>query len=199
MAVMAPRNVRGLVLVAAAMAAMGQAPRPTTIPGTAQWEVTFHDVEEAAGLADVRAFPQDAFEARIIERAWSTVSLGGALPFLRIARTAGVVRAQRYLFGSRAGLQRQGVQDVAIKCIERVCVAETSIEQRLDWESLVTSVATADPCPPLRPDVVGGCADCLQIWIKTFVDGRYLEQSCQQPAEGTIARQLVELLQHGRF
>src|SRR5215472_11865090 len=147
--------------VVLAVLTMGQAPRPETIPDTAKWEVTFHDVEEAAGLPFLRALPTDAFEARIMQRAWSDPG-GYGTPFLRIVRTAGAVRAQRYFFGARQDLLRRGIPETAIKCVERVCVAETSLQQRLDWESLVTSIATADPCPPLRPDVVSGCADCLQ-------------------------------------
>jgi hypothetical protein len=91
------------------------------------------------------------------------ISLGGALPFVRITRTAGVVRGQRFLFGSRAGLQRQGIQDAVVKCAERVCIAETSLQQRVDWESLVTATANTDLCPPPGSDVIPEVSPTIQI------------------------------------
>jgi hypothetical protein len=179
-------------VVVAVLAAMGQAPRPVIIPETAQWEVAFRQVEEAAGLQDMRTLPQ-ILEARIMQRAWADPG-GLGTPFLRLVRTAGVVQAQRLVFGTRADLQRLGIRDGDIRCPKDLCVGTVAIAQRLDWESMVTTLATTDPCPPLRPDIISICGDCLQLWIKTFVNGRYLEQSCQAPLEGTLARQLIELL-----
>jgi len=55
----------------------------TQIPQQATWEITFNQVEAAANLSDLRNARSDSFEARLMERPWSSY---GPLPFLRLAQ-----------------------------------------------------------------------------------------------------------------
>ena len=63
-----------LVIVVSALSARLSA----QIPEQAQWEITFVQVEAAAGLSDMRTARPETFEARLMERPWSAVT---PLPF----------------------------------------------------------------------------------------------------------------------
>src|SRR5262245_25390419 len=98
MTVSSPRSPRVLmeatasfVIVASALSAT----LTTQIPELAQWEITFAQVEAAAGLSDMRTARSETFEARLMQRPWSAVT---PLPFLRLVRVDGTPRAQLFVF-----------------------------------------------------------------------------------------------------
>jgi hypothetical protein len=63
---------------------------PAQIPERAQWEITFPQVEAAAGLPDMRAAPPESVEARLMARSWWAMR---PVPFLRLFQIDGTVRA----------------------------------------------------------------------------------------------------------
>jgi len=63
------------------------------IPERAKWEFTSAQVEAAAGLQDMRTARPETFEARLMQRPWSAIA---PLPFLRLVRTDGTLRAQMF-------------------------------------------------------------------------------------------------------
>jgi hypothetical protein len=163
------------------------------IPERAQWEITFAQVEASAGLSEMRTAPPEMFEARLMERPWSATD---PLPFLRIVRGDGILRAQLFVFfGNHSNFvpdRRPKGPDVL--CRDGICVKPINLLDQLDWKDVVASLANQNACPPKNPDVVTVCGDCEQIWIKTVADGRYREQSCQMPGVDTAAGALLELM-----
>jgi hypothetical protein len=188
-----------LVICASALSAMLSA----QIPKDAEWEITFAQVEAAAGLSDMQTAPPDTFEARLMQRA----GVGFApVPFLRLVRTEGTVRAQLFRFWKPGYLDpSHRPQGADIVCRDEVCVKPVALHERRDWRQAVASLAeTACPTEP-RSNVVipatGGvsssvkvCPHCPVIWIKTAVDGKYREQVCNEPGPETEAGALLELM-----
>ena len=177
-----------LVIVASALSARLSA----QIPEQAQWEITFAQVEVAAGLSDMRAARPETFEARLMQRPWSAVA---PLPFLRLIRLDGTLRAQLFVFWTpkyfAAGRAPQGAD---IVCRDGVCVRPIDLKEQRDWEKVVADLAYQNACPTKSRDVVTVCGDCDQIWIKTATDGKYREQSCQSPGSETSAGSLLQLM-----
>jgi hypothetical protein len=60
------RATASFVIVASTLAAA----LTPQIPVRAQWEITFAQVEAAAGLSDMRAAAPETFEARLMKRSW---------------------------------------------------------------------------------------------------------------------------------
>jgi hypothetical protein len=178
-----------LLLVASALGAALSA----QIPERARWEITFAKVEASAGLSDLRTASPGTVEARLMERPWSAVV---PLPFLRLVRIDGKLRAQLLVFwdaGSVApGREPKGPD---IVCRDGVCVRPIDIKkEERDWGEVVTGLARREACPPRNSDVVAGCGDCDQVWIKTAADGQYREQSCPLPGSDTMAGTLLQLM-----
>jgi len=164
------------------------APASGQIPERAQWEITFARVETAAGLSDMRTAPPDGFEARLMERPWSSI---GPLPFLRLVRTDDVLRAQLFVFwahGSDVRDRRPDGPDVV--CRDGICVKPIGLEEKPDWSELAAMLAAQNACPRSMT----ACGDCEAIWIKTTADGRHREQYCQDPRDGTAADRLLQLM-----
>jgi hypothetical protein len=164
----------------------------TQIPEKAQWEITFAQVEASAGLSDLRTVSPETVEARLMERPWSAVA---PLPFLRLVRADGTVRAQLFVFWAprffAPGRQPTGPD---IVCRDGVCVRPIDIKEQRDWGEVVASLADQNACPTKNSGVVPVCADCDQIWIKTAANGHYREQSCQVPGSDTAAGALLQLM-----
>jgi hypothetical protein len=180
-----------LAIVGAALSAALSA----QIPERAEWEITFAQVEAAAGLSNLRTTAPKTFEARLMQRPWSAV---GPVPFLRLVRVDGAVTAQLFLFWDPARMAPvQRPQGADITCRDRVCVRPIAIKEQRDWAKVVESLASQNACPikNASPNVVIGCADCDHLWIKTAVEGRYREQSCNLPDAETPAGSLLQLMQ----
>jgi hypothetical protein len=182
------RTTASFVIVASALSASLSA----QIPERAQWEITFAQVEAAAGLSDMRTARPETFEARLMERPWSAVA---PLPFLRLIRIDGTVRAQLFVFWTpkyfAPGREPQGAD---IVCRDGVCVRPIDLRERRDWQKVVASLAYQSACPIKNGDFAMACGDCEQIWIKTAADGKYREQSCQEPGSETSAGSLLQLM-----
>jgi hypothetical protein len=182
------RALASFVIVAAAISA----PLSAQIPERAQWEITFAQVEAAAGLSEMRTAAPETFEARLMERPWSAIA---PVPFLRLIRSDGALRARLFVFWTpsnfAAGREPQGAD---IVCRDGVCVRPIDLTEQRDWREVVASLAHQNACPIKNPDVVTVCGDCEQIWIKTAVDGQYREQSCQLPGPETSAGALFQLM-----
>ena len=162
------------------------------IPERAQWEITFAQVEAAAGLSDLRTSGPETFEARVMQRPWYS---DGPLPFLRLVRTGGVLRAQLFMFwkpGNMAAVHRPAGPDVL--CRDAICVRPISMTEQRDWEEVIATLAQQSACPRQQSDVVMVCADCDHLWIKTKADGKYREQSCNVPGPETPAGALLLLM-----
>jgi len=174
------------------VAATPSAPSSAQIPERAQWEITFVQVEAAAGLSEMRTAAPDTFEARLMERPWSAIA---PVPFLRLIRIDGALRARLFVFWTlsnfAAGREPQGAD---IVCRDGVCVRPIDITEQRDWKDVVASLAHQNACPTKNSDSVTVCGDCEQIWIKTAVDGHYREQSCQLPGPETSAGALLQLM-----
>ena len=95
------------------VAATPSAPSSAQIPERAQWEITFVQVEAAAGLSEMRTAAPDTFEARLMERPWSAIA---PVPFLRLIRIDGALRARLFVFWTlsnfAAGREPQGADIV---------------------------------------------------------------------------------------
>ena len=103
------------------------------IPKQAQWEITFAQVEAAADLPDLSTGASETYEARVMQRPWSAVA---PMPFLRVVRTAGAMRAQMFLFWRPANLapsQRPTGSDII--CRDGICVRPIGMTQQHDWEN----------------------------------------------------------------
>jgi hypothetical protein len=163
------------------------------IPERAQWEITFAQVEAAAGLSDMRTAPHEVYEARLMQRPWSATI---PLPFLRIVRADGMLRAQLFVFfgGHSNVVPDRRPKGPDVLCRDGICVKPIDLLEQLDWKDVVASLATQNACPPKNANIVGSCGDCEQIWIKTAADGRYREQSCQEPGVDTVAGALLQLM-----
>ena len=59
-----------------------------------------------------------------------------------------------------------------------------------DWEELLEGLK--DACP--QDGLIGFCADCDHVWIKTKTDDVYREQSCNMPRPETPARAVPQLM-----
>jgi hypothetical protein len=163
------------------------------IPERAQWEITFAQVEAAAGLPDLKAAPPEAFEARLMVRSWAPMEPMAPIPFLRLFQTDGIVRAQLFVYW--APRMAPGRQPEAIdRCRDGICVRAVDIKEQRDWKDVLATVARQDACPTKTSEAVKVCADCEEIWIKTTTGGKYREQSCQEPAADTPAGALLRLM-----
>jgi hypothetical protein len=140
----------------------------------------------------MRTAAPETFEARLMERPWSAVA---PVPFLRLVRVDGALSAQLFVFWapSRFAAGREP-QAADIVCRDGVCVRPIDIKEQRDWKEVVANLAYQNACPIKNPDVATVCGDCDQIWIKTAVDGRYREQSCQLPSSETSAGALLQLM-----
>jgi hypothetical protein len=164
------------------------------IPERAQWEITFPQVEAAAGLPDMRAAQPGALEARLMKRSWGALAPMTPVPFLRLFQSDGVVRAQLFVYWKTPisrGWQTRAVDG----CRDGICVRPIDIKERRNWGEVLATLAQRDACPTKKSEMVSVCADCEQIWIKTTGDGNYREQSCQQPAAETSAGELLQLME----
>ena len=183
---MTPTSVSVLILAVAASATL-----VAQIPERAQWEITFAQVEAAAGLPDLRTAGPDAYEARVMQRPWSSA---GPLSFLRLVRGGGTLRVQLFLFwapNNMAAVQRP--QGADIVCRDGICVRPISMTVQRDWEDVVATLAQQNACPK-KGEVAVICADCEETWIKTKADGKYREQSCNLPGPETPAGALMLLM-----
>jgi hypothetical protein len=181
------RHVSMVVLVSATSATLW-----AQIPEHAQWEITFAQVEAAAGLSDLRTAGPETYEARVMQRAWSAVS---PLPFLRIVRTGGTLRVQLFQFWApkyMAAVHRPQGSDIV--CRDGICVRPIVLSEQQNWEETLGSLAHQDACPKHPDDVAIFCADCPHIWIKTKADGKYRERSCNIPGPETPAGALMLLM-----
>jgi len=182
------RATVSLVIVASALSVRLSA----QIPERAQWEITFAQVEAAAGLSDMRTARPETFEARLMERPWSAVA---PQPFLRLIRLDGTLRAQLFVFWTpkyfAAGREPRGAD---IVCRDGVCVRPIDLKEQRDWGKVVADLAYQNACPTKNRDVVTVCSHCDQLWIKTAADGKYREQSCQDPGSATSAGSLLQLM-----
>ncbi len=162
------------------------------IPEHPKWEIAFSQVETAAGLSNLRGALPDSFEARLMERPWSAIA---PVSFLRLRRADGLVRAELFVFWATRnyppGRQPSGS---GVECRDGVCVKGIALKEQRDWGQIVAILASQDACPKDKAAPVVVCGDCDQIWIKTVVDGKYREQSCQLPGPETVAGQLLELM-----
>lgn len=165
--------------------AIGLAMAPQ-IPGHAQWEITFAQVEAAIDLQDLSTAAPDTFEVRVMQRPWSDV---GPLPFLRITRREGALGAQMFLYWKPDRMHprtRPAGSDVV--CRDGICVRPVVTEGQHEWEDVVRGLA-ADACGQRVP---GGCVHCDHVWIKIRNDTTYREHSCNMPPPespaGTILR-----------
>jgi hypothetical protein len=180
-----------LAIVGAALSAALSA----QIPERAEWEITFAQVEAAAGLSNLRTAAPTTFEARLMQRPWSAVA---PVPFLRLVRIDGAVTAQLFVFWDPSRMPPvQRPQGADITCRDRVCVRPIDIKEQRDWAKVVESLASQNACSIKNenPNVVGGCADCDHLWIKTALGGQYREQSCNLPDAETSAGSLLQLMQ----
>ena len=128
------------------------------------------------------------------------------LPFLRLVRTDGTVRAQLFVFWRPGYLDaRQRPQGPDVVCRDGICVKPIEIKEQRDWEKAVASLADQSACPPKDSSPLvsptGGissyvtvCPHCPLIWIKTAVDGKYREQACAEPGPDTGAGALFALM-----
>ena len=163
------------------------------IPEEAKWEITFRQVEAAVGLSNMRNVSSQSFEARLMERPWSDTQV--PLPFLRVFRSEGSMRAELYVFWTpRTLLSNRQPSGEGIECRDGFCVKQIPLNAERDWEMVVSDLALHDACPRDRRSVVV-CGDCQEIWIKTAVDGNYREQACQLLTPDKLARSLLELMQ----
>jgi hypothetical protein len=159
------------------------------IPERAQWEITFAQVEAAAGLPDLSKTESGTYEARVMHRPWSAVA---PMPFLRIVRTDGAMRAQMFLYWKPALLApSQQPTGSDIVCRDGICVRPLGMTEQRDWGEVVENLAL-DACRqgPLSPV----CADCEHVWIKTKINKTYREQSCNMPMPETPAGAVLRLM-----
>jgi len=181
------RTMRAFVIAASVLSVTSAA----QIPERAKWEITFAQVEASIGLSDLRTAPPDTFEARVMQRPWSAVA---PLPFLRLTGMDGKVRAQLFMFWAAnrfpAGQAPAGPE---VSCRDGVCVGPVDITEQRDWNA-VAKLAHANACPVDPDRMVGVCADCGHVWIKTMAGGRYQEQSCPATDSETPAAALLQLL-----
>jgi hypothetical protein len=185
------RATASLVMVLAGLSAALSA----QIPERAEWEITFAQVEAAAGLSNLRTGAPKTFEARLMERPWSAM---GPVPFLRLVRIDGTVTAQLFVFWAPARMAPvQRPQGADMMCRDGVCVRPIDIKEQRDWAKVVESLASQNACPVKseNPNVARSCADCDHLWVKTAVDGQYREQSCNSPGSETLADSLLQLMQ----
>jgi hypothetical protein len=187
----------GAVSIAAAMAvAFLSTAVWAQIPERWTWEITFDQVEAAAGLSDMRTTRPETFEARLMQRAWSAVA---PVPFLRLFRSDGTIRAQLFVFWApRYMSPAHRPQGPDIACRDGVCVRPFDINVERDWRELVIDLANNDACPPRDSGSLVICGDCDQLWIKTVANGKYREQSCQVPPPDTLAASLLEFMKKAR-
>ena len=186
------QSMEATALFAALFVILASALRTTfsaQIPKQAQWEITFTHVEAAAALADLSEAGSETYEARVMQRPWSAVA---PMPFLRVVRTDGAMRAQMFLYWKPATLapsQRPTGSDIV--CRDGICVRPIGITKQPDWGEVIENLAL-DACRegPLAPV----CADCEHIWIKTKTNNTYREQSCNMPRPETPAGALLRLM-----
>jgi hypothetical protein len=163
------------------------------IPERAQWEITFPQVEAAAGLSDMRAVPPESFEARLMARSWAPMVPMTPVPFLRLFQIDGTVRAQLFVYWApRLSPARQ--PEAIDTCRDGICVRPVDIKEQRDWKDVLATLTHQDACPTKKSEMVMVCSDCEQIWIKTTAGGKYREQSCQEPAPETPAGALLLLM-----
>jgi hypothetical protein len=189
------RNGRAPVVAVALLATVFAAGMRAQIPERAPWEITFAQVEAAAGLPDLRTAAPNTFEARLVERPWSAMA---PVPFLRLARVDGAVTAQLFVFWTPNRLPAgRRIEGPDVTCRDGVCVRPLDLEEQRNWTEVITTLAAQDACATKsgNPRVVSACADCDHLWIKTDVDGHYREQSCNAPGAQTLAASLLQLMQ----
>jgi len=161
-------------------------------PVSAQ-EITFAQVEAAAGLPDMQTAGPETFEARLMERPWSAVA---PVPFLRLFRIDGIIRPQLFVFWApRFMSSAHRPQGPDIACRDGVCVRPLEINGERDWREIVNDLANNNACPPRFSDVAVICGDCDHLWIKTVANGKYREQSCNGPGPDTSAASLLAFMQ----
>jgi hypothetical protein len=163
------------------------------IPERAQWEITFPRVEAAAGLSDMKGAPPESFEARLMQRSWAAATPMTPVPFLRLFQVDGTVRAQLFVYW--APRDSPGRQPEAIDlCSDGICVRPIEMKEQRNWREAFAALAHQDACPTTKSETVSVCVDCEQVWIKTTADGKYREQSCQQPAPDTPVGALLQVM-----
>lgn len=173
------------------------------IPERAEWEITFAQVEAAAGLPDLRTAPTTTFEARVMDRAGQAM---GPVPFLRIVQTDGTVRAQLFVFWGPNVSPSHQPQGDDVRCRDGVCVKPIDLVEQRDWANVIARVARQSDCTGTHspktvrtPDgglssMVRVCPHCPMIYIKTAVEGKYREQVCDDPLAETEAGGLRALM-----
>ena len=111
-----------------------QLPIPT--PDKSPWEMTFVEVEELAGLPPLATAPRDTQELRVMHRPWSAIA---PVPFLRVFRVDGALRAEFFVFGGPS-YQRNGlaVDRPNTRCSppgrRAMCVSRIDLSEQRDWD-----------------------------------------------------------------
>jgi hypothetical protein len=165
------------------------------IPKEAKWEVTFAQVEAVLDLSELSTAASETYEARVMQRPWSAFA---PMPFLRIVRVDGAIRAQMFVYWRPAFLgPRQRPVGSDIVCRDGICVRPIGMAEQQDWREVVEALAL-DACPREGPregkPPPGPCADCEEVWIKTKVGDTYREQSCNEPKLETPAGEILRLM-----
>ena len=173
-----------------ALSASGLAQAPSVIPTDAKWELTFREVEAAAGLPDLRQPAPNVFEARVMERPWSS---GGPLPFLRIVRRDGHDDPQLFVFWSTPRLSRfpPALRPDTV-CRDQICVQPVDLGVERSWGQMLLTLANEDACPS---EILSICGDCEALWIKSASEGAYREQYCEQEKTRAGVDALLPLMQ----
>ena len=173
------------------------------IPERAEWEITFAQVEAAAGWPDLRGAAPNTFEARVMDRAGQAVA---PVTFLRMVRTGRALRAELFVFWGRNISPAHEPQGDDVRCRDGVCVKPINLAEQRDWEKVVSSLARQSACPRKNPPETvltadGGltssvtvCPHCPMIYIKSVVEGTYREQVCDDPPPESEAGRLRALM-----
>ena len=149
---------------------------------------TASQIEAAAAWAAMRPPSPGAFEARVVQASAN----GGAA--LRIVRQGSAVRAERFAYGTLAGVnQREGVAAATVRCVAGVCIAPLPFTEPLDWGAVVRDLATG----ACRPGV-DGPGDAV-LWIQTAVDGVYREETCGEARMTGATVDLYRLIVYGHL
>lgn len=115
--------------IALLVSAMVVTAAPVQIPEQPKWEISFSQVEAAAGLSNLRGAEQDSLEARVMQRAWS---FAGPLPFLRLTRIDRAARATGFLYWRSPGDVVASRQPTGpdVVCRAGICVRPIGLEDR---------------------------------------------------------------------
>ena len=116
------------------------------------------------------------------------------------------MRAQLFVFWGRNVSPSHQPQGDDVRCRDGVCVKPIDLVEQRDWETVVANLARQSACPGRNPlntvrtpngelsSMVTVCPHCPMLYIKTFVEGKYREQVCDDPLPQTQAGGLRALM-----